>query len=316
MKKVAKIFTLIMIGLVLIMGISYLYSTTGLNEMTDEIRTTLNKDFVSLKNGSVSYGWNGPVEGEIVVMVHGFSTPRVVFMQNVGALAKAGFRVLTYDHFGRGFSDRPDVKYDKLLYDDELIELLDVLGIKTAVNLIGYSMGGGISTIFAANHPERVKRLVLIAPVGFIPKQSGINKLLLIPVLGEWLMTMVGKKIMVDRFYSEVEKGVAPRMMAENFEKQFEYAGVEHALLSSMRNFPMGNLKAEYQQLGKTALPKLLIWGTEDSIVPFAGSEKILPLLPGIQFFKIKDGEHSIAYSHADVVNREIIDFFKKEPFQ
>jgi pimeloyl-ACP methyl ester carboxylesterase len=311
MKKVVKIFTIIMIALVLIMGISYLFSTAGLNEMNDKVRTTLNKDFVPLKNGSVSYGWSGSVAGEIVVMVHGFSTPRVVFMQNVGALAKAGFRVLTYDHFGRGFSDRPDIKYGKQLYDDELIELLDAIGIKTAVNLIGYSMGGGISTVFAVNHPERVKRLVLIAPVGFIPEQSGIKKLLMIPVLGEWLMTMVGKKRMIDSFYSKVKKGVAPRIMAESFEKQFEYAGVEHALLSSMRNFPMENLQAEYQQLGKTTFPKLLIWGTEDSTVPFVGSEKILPLLPDIQFFKIEGGEHSIAYSHADVVNREIINFLK-----
>ena len=58
--------------------------------MNDNIRTDLNKDFVKLKNGSISYKWSGPVEGEIVVMVHGLSTPRVIFMQNVGALVEAG----------------------------------------------------------------------------------------------------------------------------------------------------------------------------------------------------------------------------------
>ena len=280
--------------------------------MNDNIRTDLNKDFVKLKNGSISYKWSGPVEGEIVVMVHGLSTPRVIFMQNVGALVEAGYRVLTYDHFGYGFSDRPNIKHNKQLYDDELLELLVALGIKTAVNLIGYSMGGGISTIFAANHPERVKRLILMAPVGFILKQSGINKLLLIPVLGEWLMAIVVKKKMIDHYYSEVERGVAPRIMAESFEQQFEYPGVEHAFLSSLRNFPMENLQAEYQQLGETTFPKLLIWGTEDSDTHFAGSEKILRLIPDIQFFKIEGGEHSIPYTHADIVNREIVDFLKK----
>ena len=252
------------------------------------------------------------MEGEIVVMVHGLSTPSVVFVQNVGALVEAGFRVLTYDHFGYGFSDRPNIKHGKQLYDDELIELLGVLGIKTAVNLIGYSMGGGISTIFAANHPERVKRLILMAPVGFILKHRGINKLLLIPVLGEWLMAIVVKKKMIDHYYSEVERGVAPRIMAESFEQQFEYPGVEHAFLSSLRNFPMENLQAEYQQLGENAFPKLLIWGTEDSDTPFAGSEKILRLIPDIQFLKIEGGGHSIPYTHDDIVNREIVDFLKK----
>ena len=280
--------------------------------MNDNIRTDLNKDFVKLKNGSISYKWSGPVQGEIVVMVHGLSTPRVIFMQNVGALVEAGYRVLTYDHFGYGFSDRPNIKQGKQLYDDELIELLVALGIKTAVNLIGYSMGGGISTIFAANHPERVKRLILMAPVGFILKHRGINKLLLIPVLGEWLMAIVVKKKMIDHYYSEVERGVAPRIMAESFEQQFEYPGVEHAFLSSLRNFPMENLQAEYQQLGENAFPKLLIWGTEDSDTPFAGSEKILRLIPDIQFLKIEGGGHSIPYTHDDIVNREIVDFLKK----
>tara|TARA_B100002049_G_scaffold182177_1_gene139195 strand:+ start:186 stop:1028 length:843 start_codon:yes stop_codon:yes gene_type:complete len=280
--------------------------------MNDNIRTDLNKDFVKLKNGSISYKWSGPVQGEIVVMVHGLSTPRVIFMQNVGALVEAGYRVLTYDHFGYGFSDRPNIKHNKQLYDDELLELLVALGIKTAVNLIGYSMGGGISTIFAANHPERVKRLILMAPVGFILKHRGINKLLLIPVLGEWLMAIVVKKKMIDHYYSEVERGVAPRIMAESFEQQFEYPGVEHAFLSSLRNFPMENLQAEYQQLGENAFPKLLIWGTEDSDTPFAGSEKILRLIPDIQFLKIEGGGHSIPYTHDDIVNREIVDFLKK----
>ena len=173
-------------------------------------------------------------------------------------------------------------------------------------------MGGGISTVFAANHPERVKRLILIAPVGFIVKNRGVNKLLLIPVLGEWLMAMVVKKKMINHYYSEAEKGVAPRKMAESFEKQFEYPGVERAFLSSLRNFPMENLQAEYQQLGEATFPKLLIWGTEDSDTPFSGSEKILRLIPDIQFFKIEDGGHSIPYTHADIVNREIVDFLKK----
>ena len=280
--------------------------------MNDNIRTDLNKDFVKLKNGSISYKWSGPVEGEIVVMVHGLSTPRIIFMQNVGALVEAGYRVLTYDHFGYGFSDRPNIKHNKQLYDDELLELLVALGIKTAVNLIGYSMGAGISTIFSANHPERVKRLILMAPVGFILKHRGINKLLLIPVLGEWLMAIVVKKKMIDHYYSEVERGVAPRIMAESFEQQFEYPGVERAFLSSLRNFPMENLQAEYQQLGETTFPKLLIWGTEDSDTPFAGSEKILRLIPDIQFLKIEGGGHSIPYTHDDIVNREIVDFLKK----
>jgi len=311
MKKALYIFIIVIFSLVLIMGAIYLVSTANRKEMNDEARIASNKEFIKLTNGTVSYKWTGPEGGEIVVMVHGFSTPQFVFMQNVEVLAAAGFRVLTYDLYGRGFSDRPDIRYGKELYDDELTELLDSFGIKTPINLIGYSMGGGISTAFAVNHPERVKRLILIAPVGFVPEQTGVNKLLMVPVLGEWLMTIVGKKQMIDSFYSEVEQGIAPKIMAENFEEQFEFAGIEKALVSSMRNFPMENLRSEYQQLGKTTFPKLLIWGTKDTKVPFAGWEEIMSLVPEIEFFELEGGEHAIPYSHPDIVNREIIDFLK-----
>ena len=74
----------------------------------------------------------------------------------------------------------------------------------------------------------------------------------------------------------------------------------------------MENLNAEYQKLGEATFPKLLILGTEDSDTPFAASEKIVRLVPDIQFFKIEDGGHSIPYTHADIVNREIVDFLKK----
>jgi hypothetical protein len=51
------------------------------------------------------------------------------------------------------------------------------------------------------------------------------------------------EKTMINTFCKEVEKGNAPKLMAESFEQQFEYSGVEHALLSSMRYFPMDNLQ-------------------------------------------------------------------------
>ena len=137
MKKVIKIFSLLFIALLLLMGISYIYSTAGMEAMNNEVRTSLNKEFVQLKHGAIHYGWNGPIDGEVVVMIHGFSTPRFVFMKNVGALADAGYRVLTYDHYGRGYSDRPTVDYDKTLYDEALLELLDELKIEEPVNLVG-----------------------------------------------------------------------------------------------------------------------------------------------------------------------------------
>ena len=95
--------------------------------------------------GLVRYEWTGPEKGPVVVLVHGFSIPRFVFHRNVDALAQAGYRVLTYDHLGRGESDRPPGPYNADFYDQELLGLLTTLQVKTPIYLLGYSMGGGVA---------------------------------------------------------------------------------------------------------------------------------------------------------------------------
>ncbi len=312
MKNLLKIFSVLFIALLLFMGISYLYANAGTEEMNDEVRTSLNKEFVKLKHGAIHYGWSGPVDGEVIVMIHGFSTPRFVFMKNVGALADAGYRVLTYDHYGRGYSDRPAVDYDKTLYDDELLELLDALKIAEPINLVGYSMGGGIAAVFAGTHPERVKQLVLMSPIGFIPEQEGMNSLLSYPIIGKWIMTVIGKNTLIDEFDKHVANGDAPKEMGDRFKEQFQYAGVEQAFVSTLSNYPMSNMESEYKQLGKARMPKLMIWGAKDAVCPIAGAATITRLVSGIQLFKIDDGKHEIAYSHADMVNGALIDFFNE----
>jgi len=73
-----------------------------------------------------------------------------------------------------------------------------------------------------------------------------------------------------------------------------------------LSNYPMSNMESEYKQLGKARMPKLMIWGAKDAVCPIAGAATITRLVSGIQLFKIDDGKHEIAYSHADMVNGEL----------
>jgi len=59
-------------------------------------------------------------------------------------------------------------------------------------------------------------------------------------------------------------------------------------------------------------MPKLMIWGAKDTVCPITGSATITRLVPNIQLFTIENGKHEIAYSHADMVNEALIDFFNE----
>jgi pimeloyl-ACP methyl ester carboxylesterase len=102
--------------------------------------------------------------GEPVLLVHGFADSAYTWHCNLRALAGGGFRALAYDHPGCGESALP--AGFRFGVDDLArlaLDLVDALGIER-VHLIGHSMGGGVGLQLAAHHPERLHRVVLVAP--------------------------------------------------------------------------------------------------------------------------------------------------------
>ena len=118
-------------------------------------RTNAPGNFVSLSRGVVHYRWFGAETGDLVVCIHGLTTPSFVFEGLASHYANIGKRVLVYDHYGRGYSDRPTAKQDKLFFISQLNELLIKLEIKKKkFELVGYSLGGSIAAAYAAKHPD------------------------------------------------------------------------------------------------------------------------------------------------------------------
>ncbi len=290
---------------------AFFISMAGLEEVTPEICSASGGNSIKISNGIICYTMKGPENGEPVVMVHGFSTPGFVFEYHAASLAAAGFRVIVFDHFGRGSSGRPDARYDKDFFDTELLEFLDSLNIRKPVNLVGNSLGGGVVTVFASRHPERVKKLALTAPVGYRPPHTGLNAVLMIPAVGDMIMALFGRRSMIAAMKAETDKGIAPLKMLKPYIEQFNYRGTLQAFLATLRNYPLGNLDAEYKKVGKLGLPVLLLWGELDDFVPFDGNKKISAAIPGVKFVPVKGAGHALVYSHPAEVYRELVDFLK-----
>lgn len=104
--------------------------------------------------------WPGPVKGPTIVCVHGLTANHTCWA-SVADLLSPAYRVIAYDLRGRGESDKPDKGYSLALHNDDLEGLLDHFGLKKPV-LVGHSLGAHIALRFAATHPERVSKLVLV----------------------------------------------------------------------------------------------------------------------------------------------------------
>lgn len=279
-----------------------------------EARTSLPDRFIELADGVTHYELVGPEDAPVVVLVHGFSVPYFIWDPAFEALTSAGYRVLRYDLFGRGFSDRPHSRYGVGLFVRQLKGLLDGLGIEKCRAVFGLSMGGVISANFAVSYPERLEKLVLVDPAGFELDYPGAYKLLSVPLLGELIFSLAGDQVLERAMATDFHNPQYVQAFIEQYRPQMKYRGFKRAILSTMRAGTAENGLSAYRELGKMDTPPvLLVWGEEDTTVPIKFSKVLSSLIPRIQFHPIPDAGHVPYYEQPELVEPIFLEFLDEE---
>ena len=240
------------------------------------VRATVPGQFVELTDGIVHYELTGPAHGRTIVLIHGFFNAYHIWDATLEALVETGLRVLRYDLFGRGYSDRPHVRYSSDLFDRQILELLARLEIESPVDLVGGSMGGAIAIIFADRHPEMVRRLCLLDPSGCYPPHARMAGMMRFPLLGELLWALYTR----------------PERFSEEIRGHMTFEGHRRALLSTVRHGPFGEIAEVYERVGKQERPTMLVWGREDEAIPLEVSARVLEAIPHAEFHAIDRAGH------------------------
>jgi pimeloyl-ACP methyl ester carboxylesterase len=166
----------------------------------------------------IHYVDEGPRDGEAVVMLHGNPTWSYLYRRFIAALIEAGFRAVAHDELGFGRSDKPRSarEYSIQRHAGHFAALMDELDL-SGITLVVQDWGGPIGLVWAVDHPERVKRLVILNtwPGGIppdYPKPPALFGLLRLPVLGELLVK--GAHLFVRLFL--FRGGTHPERLGEN----------------------------------------------------------------------------------------------------
>ena len=262
--------------------------------------------FAELPQGVTHYQWFGPVRGPLFVCVHGLTTPSFVWRRMVPGLALLGFRVLVYDHYGRGYSDRPRGLQDRVFFQRHLNDLLEHLGVQDQkFTLLGYSMGGAIVACYAAAHPEKVSRLILLAPAGMTLLPSGMVKVMRdVPILGDWIMRALYPATLRKGIKAESEPEIGPLQ-----ENELSYRGYLSAVLSSLRGVLAKDQSEEHAFLAEKGVPVLSIWAADDDVIPLRCKNTLEKWNKDAIQPVIERAGHGLAYTHADQVVAEIATF-------
>ncbi len=276
--------------------------------LDDAARAGAPGQFVALSPGITHYDIAGPDSGRTVVLVHGFSVPSYIWDSTAVGLTAAGYRVIRYDTYGRGWSDRPDTKYDGALTDRQLGELLDSLGVQGPVDLMGLSYGGFVTAHFTAGHPERVRTLTLVDPVARSEKSS-VPTMLTLPLIGHWLWQTTVVPGMADRQLSDFLHPELHPTWVEQYRTQMRYRGFGRALLRTIVADTATDYPALYSAVGQTGVPVLLLWGRQDRTVPIAFSTVVRDAIPALRYEPIDSAGHLPHMEQASTVRAIMLDF-------
>ena len=251
--------------------------------------------------------------GRPVVLIHGWPLSGKAWADNVGPLAAAGYRVISYDRRGFGESDKPALgyRYDHLA--DDLAALITTLDLRD-VTLVGFSMGGGEVARYIGKHgQDRLHSVVFAAAVTPYMMHGSDNP------DGPLAKTEAAKMTarltanrdsfyddFVTKFFSAGERLCVTEEQRQQAIALCLQAG-KLAALEAMQSFGLTDFRDD---LRTVKVPALVIHGDADGIVPFEGSgRRTHEALPGSELVVIAGGPHGINVSHAAEFNQALIGF-------
>ncbi|KIC22049.1 alpha/beta fold hydrolase [Leisingera sp. ANG-Vp] len=271
--------------------------------MDAKARQTAPGEFAQLSGGLTHYRWSGPLRGPVAVCVHGLTTPSFVWDGVAKGLAAMGYRVLSYDLYGRGYSDRPAGLQDRAFFLAQLEELLEDQKVGEDFTLIGYSMGGAIATAFASAHPERVREIILLAPAGFGSSPDRLTRAVRqLPGVGDWLMQAVYPVLHIRGTNAERKLPSSVPGIAGLQQQELAYRGFIPAVLASLRGILNEDFTADHRRLHQAGVPVLAVWGQEDTVIPPNTAGRIAEHARSIRQEEIAGAGHGLPYTHTDQV--------------
>jgi len=235
---------------------------------------------VALDDCAMSYRVAGA--GPPVVLLHGLSGSALWWSRNVPHLARS-HTVYAIEHarLEAGLLRRR-APFALDAAADRLARWMDAVGLDRA-SVVGHSMGGFIAADFAARHPARVDRLVLVCAAATPLARRGLDA-----ALG------------VARSAADLPPSLVPLLAYDALRTG------PGAIVSTLRQLLDADLSAG---LPSIAAPTLLVWGERDALVPLAHAEALAALLPGATLTVVEGAGHVPMWERPEAFNAALAEF-------
>ena len=226
----------------------------------NEFRIDSGYQEVSLSDGITSYKDIGNKNNEVIVLVHGATFGSLAYKEYVNVFVENNYRVITYDQYGRGYSDRVHSNVSIELMEKQLRELIEHCKVEDVI-LYGVSFGAAVVAKYAANNPENINFIGYQVPLinsANIPLLSIVK----IPLYGDlltrgFLVPSVLKRI------GEYE-GLMSKELLDHYIGQFEVIGTEKFFKKFFLGNAMGNRLNDHNVIASNSIPSYFAYAEDD----------------------------------------------------
>ena len=264
-------------------------------------------------SGNIDLYYEDHGAGKPVVLIHGYPLSGASWEKQTAALLAAGHRVITYDRRGFGRSSQPATGYDYDTFAEDLHKLVTKLDLRDFA-LAGFSMGGGeVARYLGKYGSERVSKAVILSGVPpYLLKTpdnpEGVDKS---------VFSGIEAAISHDRyaFFTEFFKNFynTDVLLGKRVSDQAVQASWNVAVGSSA-TATFECVRTWYtdfrNDLPRINVPTLVMHGDADRILPITASGlRTGKLIKGARLVVVEGGPHCITWTHAEEVNRALLDF-------
>lgn len=261
----------------------------------------------------------GPPDAPPLVLIHGLGATWRVWQPVLDALADR-FRVIAIDLPGFGRSpELPDRSFEFAAVSARITGLLDALSIEQCV-LIGHSLGGGVAAWCAAEYPDRVRRLVLVAPAGF--RRVNIHP----PRARLW------RSPIAHRVFRHGLVALTPAVAASRRVRTRAFRGLFYdattvtrqdavaLLLGSRRGRSTGKagtliVRGDLQhRLERLTMPTLLIWGDSDRVVSARPAAELVARIANADLLLLEHTGHMPMHERTEQFVHAVTEFALPHP--
>ena len=237
-----------------------------------------------LPDGEIFYEITG--DGPPLLLVSGLSGLASFWGKQVPELAR-DFRVIVHDHRGTGQSTHSRIEYSVDKMADDVVKLMDVLGIESA-HYVGHSTGGAIGQTIAQDHPRRLRSLVLSAswpgPDAYFRRVFDSRREILV-------------KLGVESYLAASALMLAPpwwvrandRALAEQHRQTARSSPPVEVLVSRIDAIVKFDRRA---RLGEIRTPTMVIVAADDVLTPRFYADELTERIPGAKLTVLEGGGH------------------------